>query len=76
MPVYNAIYQPLVTYGKNGKIESGLATSWEASEDGKHYLFHLKKNVKFNDGSDFDASAVKFSIERAKATDTTDPINI
>ena len=46
----------------------------EASEDGKHYLFHLKKNVKFNDGSDFDASAVKFSIERAKATDTTDPM--
>ena len=74
MPVYNAIYQPLVTYGKNGKIEPGLATSWEASEDGKHYLFHLKKNVKFNDGSDFDASAVKFSIERAKATDTTDPM--
>lgn len=74
MPVYIAIYQPLVTYGKNGKIEPGLATSWEASEDGKHYLFHLKKNVKFNDGSDFDASAVKFSIERAKATDTTDPM--
>ena len=42
--------------------------------DGKHYLFHLKKNVKFNDGSDFDASAVKFSIERAKAMDTTDPM--
>jgi ABC-type oligopeptide transport system substrate-binding subunit len=43
--------RPLVTYGKNGKIEPGLATSWEASEDGKHYLFHLKKTfivIDFN----------------------------
>ncbi|BGE81296.1 ABC transporter substrate-binding protein [Staphylococcus petrasii] len=74
MPVYSAVYQPLVTYGKGGKIEPGLATSWKASDDGKDYIFHLKRNVKFNDGSDFDASAVKFSIERAKATDKTDPM--
>lgn len=74
MPVYSAVYQSLVKYGKNGKIEPGLATSWKASSDGKDYIFHLKHNVKFNDGSQFDASAVKFSIERAKATDTTDPM--
>ncbi|PTG76884.1 nickel ABC transporter substrate-binding protein, partial [Staphylococcus chromogenes] len=74
MPVYSAVYQSLVKYGKNGKIEPGLATSWDASNDGKDYIFHLKHDVKFNDGSQFDASAVKFSIERAKATDTTDPM--
>lgn len=74
MPVYSAVYQSLVTYGKGGKIEPGLATSWESSDDGKDYTFHLKRHVKFNDGSHFDASAVKFSIERAKATDKTDPM--
>ncbi|MCD9603673.1 ABC transporter substrate-binding protein, partial [Klebsiella pneumoniae] len=36
--------------------------------------FHLKHHIKFNDGSNFDAKAVKFSIERAKATDKTNPM--
>mgnify|MGYP002656057499 FL=1 len=61
MPVYSAIYQPLVTYGENGKIEPGLAKSWEVSNNGKDYTFHLKHNIKFNDGSTFNAKAVKFS---------------
>lgn len=74
MPVYSAIYQPLVTYGKNGKIEPGLAKSWEVSDDGKDYTFHLKHHIQFNDGSTFNAKAVKFSIERAKATDKTNPM--
>ena len=74
MPVYSAVYQSLVKYGENGKIEPGLAKSWDVSNDGKDYTFHLKQHVKFNDGSNFDASAVKFSIERAKATDKTDPM--
>ncbi|MCC3737987.1 nickel ABC transporter substrate-binding protein [Staphylococcus hominis] len=74
MPVYSAIYQPLVTYGENGKIEPGLAKSWKVSNNGKDYTFHLKHHIKFNDGSNFDAKAVKFSIERAKATDKTNPM--
>lgn len=74
MPVYSAIYQPLVIYGKNGKIEPGLAKSWKVSNNGKDYTFHLKHGIQFNDGSTFDAKAVKFSIERAKATDKTNPM--
>lgn len=74
MAVYSAIYQPLVKYGKNGKILPGLAKSWSVSKNNTSYTFNLRKNVKFNDGSELNAEAVKFSIERAKATDKTEPM--
>ena len=54
-----------------------LSLVWQSlkvSNNGKDYTFHLKHHIKFNDGSNFDAKAVKFSIERAKATDKTNPM--
>nr|WP_245596708.1 nickel ABC transporter substrate-binding protein [Shimazuella kribbensis] len=52
-------YEPLIDYGPNGKLIPKLAESWNVSEDGKVYTFHLRKNVKFTDGSNFDASVVQ-----------------
>src|SRR5918911_94638 len=42
----------------------GLATSWEVSPDAKVYTFKLRQGVKFHDGTDFNAEAIKFNIER------------
>jgi len=42
----------------------GLAASWTISEDGKVYTFNLRKDVKFHDGTPFNAEAVKFNIDR------------
>lgn len=42
----------------------GLATSWDISEDGTTYTFHLREGVKFHDGTPFDAAAVKFNFDR------------
>lgn len=53
------LYDPLVTYGKNGKIEPALATSWETSEDGKTYTFKLRENVLYSDGTTLTAENVK-----------------
>ena len=53
------VYEPLVSYQDGGKIKPNLATSWEISEDGKVYTFHLRKGVKFSDGTDFNAEIVK-----------------
>ncbi|ANF95893.1 nickel ABC transporter substrate-binding protein [Paenibacillus bovis] len=53
------IYEPLVSYEKGGKLAPALAESWKISKDGKVYTFKLRQNVKFSDGSDFNAEVVK-----------------
>lgn len=59
------VYDGLVRY-KDGtlEVEPALAESWTVSEDGKTYTFELRQGVKFHDGSDFDAQAVKFNFDR------------
>nr|WP_255807513.1 nickel ABC transporter substrate-binding protein [Cohnella mopanensis] len=52
-------YEPLIDYGEGGKLIPKLAESWDISEDGKEYTFHLRQNVKFSDGSDFDSAVVQ-----------------
>ena len=42
----------------------GLAQSWDISGDGKTYTFHLAQNVTFHDGTKFDASVVKWNMDR------------
>lgn len=53
------VYEPLIGYGKDGKLEPKLAEKWDVSEDGKTYTFYLRKDVKFSDGSAFNAEVVK-----------------
>ncbi|MGF6950230.1 nickel transport system substrate-binding protein [Neobacillus sp. B4I6] len=53
------VYEPLVSYGVGGELKPHLAESWEISEDGKVYTFHLRKDVKFSDGTSFNAEIVK-----------------
>ncbi|MDR1041519.1 MAG: nickel ABC transporter substrate-binding protein [Deltaproteobacteria bacterium] len=52
------LYDRLVGYSNEGKIVPELAESWEVSDDGLVYTFHLRPNVKFSDGTPFDAEAV------------------
>jgi len=59
------MYEQLVAYkDETTDIVPGLATSWNISPDGKTYTFHLRKGVKFHDGTPFNANAVVFSIGR------------
>lgn len=60
------LYDPLVWRGPEQKIYPGLAKSWEVSEDGKTYTFHLRDDVTFHDGTAFNAEAVKFNFDRIK----------
>lgn len=62
--VHAMIYEGLVEYGEKGEILPSLAESWDISKDGKVYTFHLRHDVKFSDGTEFNADAVKFSFER------------
>lgn len=60
-----AIYEGLVTYkGTGPDIQPMLATSWESSNNGLVWRFHLRRGVKFHDGTTLDAAAVKYSFDR------------
>lgn len=59
------ILEALVEYkDESTALEPGLAESWDISPDGKTYTFHLRKGLKFHDGTPFNADAVVFSIGR------------
>lgn len=47
----------------------GLAERWEVSEDGTEYTFYLRQGVKFHDGTDFNADAALFEIDRVTNPD-------
>jgi len=59
------IFEGLVRF-KPGttEIEPCLAKSWRISSDGREWTFYLRRDVKFHDGTPFNAEAVRFSIER------------
>ena len=50
---------------KSGQLQPNLATSWELVPDKSYYDIHLRKGVKFHDGTDFNAQAVKWNLDRA-----------
>jgi peptide/nickel transport system substrate-binding protein len=56
---------PATTVQDATKIQPDVAKSWTRSPDGLTYTFHLDPNAKFNDGSQINSAAVKFSFERA-----------
>ncbi len=63
--VYHNIYEPLVTLDTKLGIKPGLAESW-TQPDPKTLVFKLRRGVKFHDGTDFNAEAAKFNLERMK----------
>lgn len=62
----NQIYDHLINIGPDGKYLPALAASWEIAPDLKTYTFKLRSGVKFHDGTEFNAAAVKFNYERFK----------
>ena len=49
----------------SAKLRPGLAEKWEqAPDDKKTWIFHLRKGVKFHDGTDFNADAVIWNLDR------------
>ncbi len=59
------IFEGLVRF-KPGttEVEPCLAKSWRISPDAREWTFYLRRDVKFHDGTPFNAEAVRFSIER------------
>jgi peptide/nickel transport system substrate-binding protein len=62
--ISSQIFETLLVRAADGSLKGHLATSWEAAPDGLSYTFKLRPNVKFHDGTPFNAEAVKFNFDR------------
>src|SRR5215471_17836091 len=59
-----SVTENLVYKGPDGKLQPWLAESWTSSKDGRSVTFKLRRDVKFHDGTPFNADAVKFNFDR------------
>lgn len=62
--VFSAMCDKLIDVGPDLTLVPQLATGWEVSEDGLTIDLTLREGVRFHDGTDFTADAVKANIER------------
>lgn len=67
--VTKSVYEGLFQFDKQLLIKNALAEGFEVSKDGRTYTLRLRRNVKFHDGTDFNAEAVKLNLERAANPD-------
>jgi peptide/nickel transport system substrate-binding protein len=71
--LYGNVFEGLVLFAADGSVLPKLASSWDISDDGLTYTFHLERGVRFHDGSTFDAAVVKYSLDRARAPESVNP---
>ena len=71
------VYDTLIDLDEEAKAAPNLVNEWEVMDD-KTIVFHLQDDVKFHDGTPFDAEVVKWNLERANAegSSTKDLANI
>ncbi|MDD2717194.1 MAG: peptide-binding protein [Candidatus Wallbacteria bacterium] len=62
--ICNLIMDGLADYDKNNELIPELAESWEISADHAAVIYHLRKNVRWHDGTIFTAEDVKFTCEK------------
>lgn len=62
--VVKSFYEGLFGFDKDMKLQHVLAESYTASKDGLVYTIKLRKGIKFHDGTDFKADAVKANLDR------------
>lgn len=68
--VYANVFEGLTRIDESGAPQPALARSWDISEDGLVYIFHLVEGAKFHDGADFTAEDVDYSFDRAMRDDS------
>ena len=71
--VYGNVFETLVRLAPDASIVPGLASAWRIAPDGLTCTFTLRPSVRFHDGTPFDAQTVKFTLDRARAADSTNP---
>ncbi len=62
--ITNSVFEALTFKDQKGLLHPWLAESWQASPDSKTFTFKLRKDVRFSDGTPFNAEAVKANFDR------------
>jgi len=65
--IFRLVYDTLITADDTGRLQPGLALSWRAAYDHRHWYFQLRPGVKFDDGSAVTVDAVAASLRQGNA---------
>lgn len=74
--IQDMVFEPLIQYGEGGTFGPGLAEKWEVENDNKLIRFHLRKGVKFQDGTPWDAKSMTWNLDRWIRTEGNTWLNI
>ena len=67
------IEEPLLIIDENNEVQPGQAESYDVSDDGLTWTFHLRDGLKWSDGSDLTAADFEYSFKRIASPDTAAP---
>ena len=67
------IEEPLLIIDENNEVKPGQAESYEVSDDGLTWTFHMRDGLKWSDGSDLTAADFEYSFKRLASPDTAAP---
>ena len=62
--IFDLLFEGLVRIDENGKIVPGLAEKWETGKDKTKWTFHLRKGLKYSDGTPIKAEDFKTALLR------------
>jgi len=68
-----AFADPLIIWDENFDFAPSIAESWEISEDGLSWTFHIRKGVKFHNGDPLTSADVYFSVNHFQSPDSWNP---
>ena len=71
--IVSQVYEGLVEVDAQLQIQPALASSWDVSDDGLTYTFHLRPNVTFHNGRVMTSDDVVYSYDRVMNKDTGSP---
>lgn len=67
------VFEGLVAWGENNEVVPRIAEKWEVQDEGKTYVFTLRKGVKFHNGREVTAEDIKWTIERNTSKELASP---